>query len=159
MDYHIETVTLFPVFERVKELYSIVALHQQTVLSVAVEPSTLKVRADAERLQQVIANLVSNVLKFTPAGGKVTIAAQLTEHKVIIRVSDTGKGIAKEVIKTLFKRFTQSDIAAQRSNRIQGTGLGLYIVAETLEAMGANIRLESAIGQGTQAIIEFSCVS
>ena len=102
---------------------------------------------DRARLAQVLDNLVSNALKFTPAGGRVAIALYFTEDHVVLKVADTGIGIAADEQQRLFERFFRSSTAID--NAIPGTGLGLAITHAIVERHGAKIELESAENEGT----------
>jgi signal transduction histidine kinase len=108
-------------------------------------PSELPaVWADAERLQQVLANLLGNAIKFTPAGGAVTVRTELSGERVVVSVADTGPGIEPEDLPHVFERFWQ----APRSAGL-GTGLGLFISKGIVEALGGEIWAESQLGVGT----------
>jgi two-component system sensor histidine kinase BaeS len=103
------------------------------------------IQADPLRLGQVIGNLVSNAIKFTPAGDSVTVEAGGDEKQVWVRVSDTGPGVPPEERKTLFAPF----VRGQQGRRFpQGMGLGLSIARDLVEAHGGRIELESNVGQG-----------
>jgi signal transduction histidine kinase len=108
------------------------------------------VHGDAKRLEQVLTNLVSNAVKFTPAGGTVRVAIEqeTTEDGAewaIIRVSDTGIGIPQEDLPKLFNRFFR----ASNALTIQGTGLGLAIARGVVQQHGGEMSVDSAVGQGT----------
>jgi signal transduction histidine kinase len=105
------------------------------------------IEGDAGRLGQVIDNLLSNALKFTPPGGRVGLRLFETAAGVQIEVSDTGMGISAEDQEQLFERFFRT--AEATSAAIQGTGLGLSIVAAIVEAHGGSITVDSEIGFGT----------
>jgi CheY-like chemotaxis protein/anti-sigma regulatory factor (Ser/Thr protein kinase) len=106
------------------------------------------VRADPRRLQQIIWNLLSNAVRFTPANGRVTVTARDGHGGVEIVVSDTGAGIPPEFLPHVFDRFRQGDSSTTRSHG--GLGLGLAIVRDLLELHGGHVRAESAgQGQGT----------
>ena len=116
-------------------------------------PSMLMVLADAHRLGQVTANLLSNALKFTPDGGRIDIEAAAVEGNAEVRVRDTGCGLSPEDIGKLFQPFTKVGSPAPQK-RHTGTGLGLFICKGILEQMGGSIRCESpGLGQGTTFII------
>jgi signal transduction histidine kinase len=106
-----------------------------------------QVPADAGKLKQMLLNLVSNAVKFTPEGGCVTIAAQRLVAAVEISVSDTGIGIAESDREHLFEEFRQvdSDVARQH----HGTGLGLALTKRFVELHGGHIRLTSEVGKGS----------
>jgi signal transduction histidine kinase/DNA-binding response OmpR family regulator len=99
------------------------------------------IAADADRLQQMVWNLVSNAIKFTPKGGKVTLEAARAEGRVTIRVSDTGAGISPELQPVIFEPFRQGDGSTTR--RYGGLGLGLTIVRQLVQAHGGTVRVES----------------
>jgi signal transduction histidine kinase len=106
-----------------------------------------QVQADAGKLRQMLLNLVSNAVKFTPEGGRVTIGAQRLADSVEISVSDTGIGIAESEFEHLFEEFRQidSDIAREQ----HGTGLGLALTKRFVELHGGQIRLASVVGKGS----------
>jgi signal transduction histidine kinase len=105
------------------------------------------VRADRERLEQVVLNLLSNAMKFTPAGGRVTLDCAVGGGAVIVRVRDTGRGIPAELQSTIFEPFTQVDGSYTRA--VGGAGLGLAISRELSRAMGAELTVESVPGRGS----------
>lgn len=107
------------------------------------------VMADQLRISQALNNLISNSLKFTPSGGKVTInVVQKESNYIEISVSDTGIGIEKGKQKSLFTKFYQVLDNNNGSNQ-QGSGLGLYITKHIIEAHGGKINLTSLPGKGT----------
>jgi signal transduction histidine kinase len=116
----------------------------ELVLDVEAEPT---VEGDAGRLGQAIDNLLSNALKFTPPGGRVTLRLFETSNGAHVEVSDTGMGVSTEDQAQLFERFFRTSEAT--SAAIQGTGLGLSIVAAIVEAHGGSIDVESEVGFGT----------
>ena len=101
-----------------------------------------KINADAERLQQVFWNLLINAIKFTPAGGKVTIDSTVTNSTVSIRVIDTGRGIAPEVLPFVFDRFRQAETKSS-TRTTGGLGLGLAIVRHLVEIHGGDVMANS----------------
>ncbi len=102
---------------------------------------------DRERLAQLIGNLVSNALKFTPPGGRMTVRAFADDGRAVIEVEDTGIGIPKSEQDRLFQRFFRSSTATEQA--IPGTGLGLVISKAIAEAHGGTIGVSSDTGQGT----------
>jgi PAS domain S-box-containing protein len=99
---------------------------------------------DRERLQQVLENLIGNAVKFTAAGGRITVGAAAKDNTVLFWVSDTGAGIAAEHLPFVFERFWQA-----RKDRRLGAGLGLPIVKGIVEAHRGRIWIESVVGRGT----------
>jgi two-component system, OmpR family, phosphate regulon sensor histidine kinase PhoR len=110
-------------------------------------PSGLRVRADRDRLQQVLVNLLDNAIKYGKAGGRITLGAQGSAGKSIqVWVSDDGPGIPPEARGRLFERFYRVDKA--RSRETGGTGLGLSIVKHIVQSHGGEVWVESDPGQG-----------
>jgi PAS domain S-box-containing protein len=102
------------------------------------------VSADANRVQQVLSNLIGNAIKFTPHGGWITVSAERTDHEVLFAVSDTGKGIPPEHLPHIFGQFWQGAKADDR-----GIGLGLAIAKGIVEAHRGRIWVESVVGEGS----------
>ena len=109
--------------------------------------------ADGDRLAQVVANLLDNALKHTPAGGMVTLAAAPAAEAGAVEISviDTGPGIAAEDLSRIFERFYQVDKSRQAAGR--GAGLGLAISREIVAAHGGQIRGESVVGLGSKFVV------
>jgi PAS domain S-box-containing protein len=108
-------------------------------------------RGDAARVRQIIANLISNALKFTDKG-RAEVAVARTVSGIEIRVSDTGIGIPADRVDKLFQKFEQADASTTR--RFGGTGLGLAICREFSELMGGSVRVTSTQGEGSTFIVE-----
>jgi PAS domain S-box-containing protein len=110
-------------------------------------PEAVSVQADASRLQQIALNLLSNAIKFTDAGGIVTISTEPEGEQLVLRVQDTGKGIARDFLPRIFDRFSQED--ASRSRRYSGLGLGLAITKSLVDMHDGTIEVSSGgPGQG-----------
>jgi two-component system sensor histidine kinase GlrK len=105
------------------------------------------VSVDAERLMQVLRNLLGNALKFTPRGGSVRVLVRRAEDGVNVSVTDTGPGIPKEHISVIFEKFNQA--SPDGSRKFQGTGLGLAIVKHIVHAHGGRVWVESEVGRGS----------
>ena len=103
---------------------------------------------DPEQLKQVVTNLISNAVKFTPSGGEVTVRAKEENKQLFLEVSDTGVGIDQEKLPFIFNRFYQADSSATR--RGEGTGIGLAHTQELVQLMGGTIAVESKLGAGTR---------
>ena len=104
--------------------------------------------ADGDRAGQVLRNLINNALRHTPEGGRVTLAAQLTQSFIKLIIQDTGEGIAPEDLPLVFDRFYRGDKSRARASG--GTGLGLAIAKTLVEAMGGQIGVESRVSQGSR---------
>jgi signal transduction histidine kinase len=143
------------------DLGTIVAEAIESSLPAALE-KRIELRADVEamprlqgdraRLAQVLDNLVSNALKFTPAGGHVIVRLRTASGSALLEVSDTGRGLPAEEQDRLFERFFRSSRAAE--DAIPGTGLGLAIAKTIVERHGGRISLESAVDDGTTVRVE-----
>lgn len=126
------------------ELYEDTADEAQVALHADV-PANLAVRADRDRLRQVLANLVDNAIKYTPAGGRIDVEAVRENGTVAIRVRDTGRGISEQDLPRIFDRLYRGD----QSRTTRGLGLGLSLVRAYTEAQGGTISVESQSNQGT----------
>jgi signal transduction histidine kinase len=104
------------------------------------------IRADERKVKQVLLNLLSNALKFTPEGGRIDVRARVEDGVAEISVTDTGVGIAPEDQEAVFEEFRQVGLAAKK---IEGTGLGLAISRKFIELHGGAIRVKSRIGSGS----------
>jgi two-component system phosphate regulon sensor histidine kinase PhoR len=114
-------------------------------ITVILAPMLPQVLADAERVQQVVTNLVHNAIKFTPPGGTVTVSAAVHGDETLISVKDTGVGIAAEDLPRIFERFYKAD----RARSGGGTGLGLAIAKHIIQGHGGRIWVESVEGEGS----------
>jgi two-component system sensor histidine kinase VicK len=114
-----------------------------------------EITGDKDRIEQVIINIISNAIKYTPDNGIIKLTASRLEDNVEIRISDTGMGIPKEDLPRLFERFYRVDKA--RSRAMGGTGLGLSIARNIVEAHRGSIRIESEYGKGSEVIMNFPC--
>ena len=113
-----------------------------------------KIMADRDRLAQILLNIVDNAVKFTPAGGTVTVTASSEEQGCLtVRIADTGVGIPKGEIPRLGERFYRAD--KTRSRELGGTGLGLSIVKHLMQAHGGRMAIDSAPGHGTTVSLHF----
>jgi CheY-like chemotaxis protein/anti-sigma regulatory factor (Ser/Thr protein kinase) len=121
-------------------------------LEISVQARPAMVWGDAGRLQQIVWNLLTNAVKFTPEGGRVTLRVESHDGLVQLVVEDTGEGIAAEFLPHVFERFAQADSSSTR--RHGGLGLGLSIVRDLVMAHGGTIGVESAgRGLGTKFVL------
>jgi signal transduction histidine kinase len=140
-----KNVEVGELFEEAEELFR----SQAAVASVSIDydlaPSLPPLHADRHRIMQVFSNLIGNSLKFTPAGGRITVRAQPARQEVNFTIADTGPGIPPENISDIFSPYWQ----AKRTERM-GAGLGLPIAKGIVEAHGGRIWVESAPDEGTR---------
>lgn len=131
---------------RVVQRFKVLAEKNQLVLHLDGPHHEVRIDGDERRIEQILSNLVSNAIKYTPSGS-VTVSFDCTDGRLRIAVSDTGPGIAAEDRSRLFKRFSQ--LRPARGALVEGTGLGLAISAGLAEAMGGEITLQSEPGAGS----------
>jgi PAS domain S-box-containing protein len=136
----VQNVDLIMIVESAIDVVSPAATAKEIRLQTILDSNGF-VSGDASRLQQVLWNLISNAVKFTPKGGRVQIRVERVNSSVEISVSDTGKGISPEFLPFVFERFKQSDNSTTR--RFGGLGLGLAIVRHIIELHGGTVRAES----------------
>jgi signal transduction histidine kinase len=116
-------------------------------LETFVDPALGTVLADRDKLEKIVLNLVFNALKFTAAGGRVELRAELRDERFVLQVADTGMGISEKNLPHVFDRFWQADGSSKR--KFQGVGIGLALVKELVEIQGGSVKVESQEGQGT----------
>ncbi|MBC7772647.1 MAG: PAS domain S-box protein [Pyrinomonadaceae bacterium] len=141
----VQRVELTVVMEAALESIRPAAEAKEVRLQSVLEPISDSVHGDPARIQQIIWNLVSNAVKFTPRGGRVQVVLARVNSHVEITVSDTGKGIKPEFLPHVFERFRQADSSAAREHG--GLGLGLAIVKQLVELHGGAVQVTSA-GEG-----------
>jgi PAS domain S-box-containing protein len=128
--------------------------NQSNVDVVITLPSDLPdIRGDERRIKQIVLNLLTNAIKFTPEAGTVTVSAETSVSGLRLEVRDTGIGIAKADLPKVLERFGQIDNKLSRKHK--GTGLGLPLVKELIELHGGSLNIESEVGVGTAVSVEF----
>jgi len=135
--------------EVVSEVYETMALYaekNEVELSLEFAEELPKAKFDRAKITQVIANLISNAIKFTPEKGRISVSIQHQSEELIITVSDTGMGIPKEALPKIFERFYRID---RPGKKIQGTGLGLAIAHKIVMMHSGRIEVESEVDRGT----------
>jgi PAS domain S-box-containing protein len=141
-------VNLLPVIEAALDAVAPAAEAKRIRLEAVLDPEAGSVAGDPARLQQVVWNLLSNGVKFTPPGGRVEVRLERLDSQVEIRVSDSGEGIRPEFLPHVFDRFRQADSSTTRTHG--GLGLGLAIVRHLVELHGGTVHADSAgEGQGS----------
>jgi signal transduction histidine kinase len=145
-----ENVDLNDVLQIIRRTMVPVAVQQGITLDIQNAELPL-IYADPERIRQMIINIISNALKFTKEGGKVTVFATTEDGKAAIHVEDTGEGIAPELLPHIFEKFRQGDGSLKR--RRSGTGLGLALVKTLAELQQGSVSVQSEVGKGTRFTI------
>lgn len=142
-----QATELRPLLERTAAAYAAKAQEQGISIQVTVSQHIPHVQLDPERMMQVLGNLVSNALRYTPAGGTINLSTEEDNQHIILRVQDTGTGIAPESLPYVFERFYRED----PSRRVgEGeSGLGLAIAKSIVELHGGEINVTSQLGHGT----------
>ncbi|MDF2724049.1 MAG: histidine kinase [Paenibacillus sp.] len=135
--------------DEVADRFSFQLDQKQISIEIIVEPGVDAVKLDRDQIDQVLDNLVSNAIKYTPEGGAISVHASRTEKNGLsIAVQDNGIGIPRKDLARIFDRFYRVDKA--RSRNMGGTGLGLSIAREIVKAHGGTIHLDSELNQGTR---------
>ena len=151
---HLEGLALEDVFETALTLISLRAALKNVRIQRDVQPGLPMVRADRDRLVQILVNVLDNAVKFTPEGGSVSITASPeVQGSVVIKITDTGIGISKSELPRLGERFYRID--KTRSREMGGTGLGLSIVKHLMKAHEGSMEIESTLGKGTTVSLHF----
>ena len=142
-----QTVLIQDLFTRIERSFGVLARKKNIEFKVDVESSVpTAIEADADRLHdQVLGNLLSNALKFTPEDGEICVRTWAVGKNLLIEVRDTGEGMPQDQLPYIFDKYFQVGQQA----RTKGAGLGLAIAREIVEAHGGNIKVDSATGSGT----------
>ncbi|WP_372616930.1 PAS-domain containing protein [Falsiroseomonas sp.] len=156
-----EPVAPAAVIAAVAEAFAPAATEAGLTLRTELPPRLPQLRGDARRLRQALEKLLSNAVKFTPAGGSITVSAAVGEEGLAIRVADTGIGIPPTERERMFEPFTQLDSSLAR--RFQGSGLGLHLARSLAVALGGTLTLDApqepgeklGEGPGTVAVLRF----
>lgn len=155
---NVHAVTPSTVIEAAIETVRLAADAKEISLQVFLDPDAGSISGDAARLQQVVWNLLTNAIKFTPRGGQVQVRLARVDSSVEITVADTGKGISPEFLPYVFDRFRQADSSITRTHG--GLGLGLSIVRHLIELHGGTVQAESAgFDQGATFTIRLPCLA
>lgn len=146
---HLEPVDLRDLMEELAETAGILGEHANVNVTVATPQHSLVVDVDKSRIRQLLMNLLTNAIKYTPAGGRVAISCAAEDGQVVFAVRDTGVGIAPGDLPHIFDRFWRADAARSRTGERPGVGLGLAISKWIAEAHGGTIVAHSRPGRGT----------
>lgn len=153
MDFNMQTQLLLPIIEQSLDANRAYASHFGVNLSLHSRTGAVMVNVDAQRLQQVMANYLSNAAKFSPPEGTVETLIEMDGDCVRISVVDHGPGISDEFRARIFQKFSQADASSSRQRG--GTGLGLAISKELVERMQGEIGFHSQPGQGATFFMKF----
>ena len=149
----LQTVDLPQILEKALDSVRPAAMAKGVRIEAMIRPSLPPAKGDPGRLQQILWNLLSNAIRFTPQGGKVQVAAERVGSHLEVTVSDTGEGIDPEFLPYVFDRFRQQDASTTRAHG--GLGLGLSIVKNLVELHGGEIRASSAgLGRGSTFVFQ-----
>ncbi len=151
----VDEITLESLQEWARSHFADQASGNEVSLTVRADAPEASLRSDRRLVQLIMQNLLDNALKFTPAGGRVECDLMHRPTGVVLRVADTGCGIAPDLHDRVFERFFQADASRSAAPARRGTGLGLAIVKYAAERLGATVRLESIPDQGTTVVVEF----
>jgi signal transduction histidine kinase len=148
----LQPVSMASIAHRAVDAFAAPAAEKQIALTARVNGAEGFVRGDAERLQQVANNLVSNAVKFTPEGGMVEVCVESRADRVELVVADSGRGIDPAFLPHVFERFRQEDATATREHG--GLGLGLAIARELVQLHGGSISVfSSGRGDGARFVV------
>jgi signal transduction histidine kinase/ActR/RegA family two-component response regulator len=153
-----KAVDLVTTIQAAVETLQLAAAAKKISLSMSLDDNAASVAGDPDRLQQIVWNLVSNAIKFTPKNGRVEVSLRRVDSHLEITVSDTGIGISPEFLPHVFERFRQADSSSTRIHG--GLGLGLAIVRHLAELHGGTVSATSAgLGQGAQFALRLPVAS
>jgi PAS domain S-box-containing protein len=142
-----EPVDLNQLVAEVRDVLRGLAAEKRLTLEVSVDHALRDVKTDPQRLKQVLYNYLSNAIKFTPDGGRVSVRVAPQGEQLRLDVEDTGSGIAEGDLKRLFVEFQQ--LAAAGARAVPGSGLGLALTKRIVERMGGTVEVKSTVGQGS----------
>jgi len=146
---HRETLDVRAIVEETRETGELLAEHAGVTLEVASPPTPVMLEVDAQRVRQLLLNLLTNAVKYTPAGGHIRVTLQPEDGQVTLSVTDSGIGIAVGDLPHIFDRFWRADSARTRTGERPGAGLGLAISKWIAEAHGGRIDVTSRPGRGS----------
>jgi len=142
-----QTIAPRELLEQVIASFTPLADSQSVTLKMEISDDLPSMDVDRDRMVQVLGNLVSNSLRFTPQGGKISLSADLSDDDIILTVDDTGSGIAPEYLDNIFARFYRASESRYQSDN--ESGLGLAIAKSIVTAHGGQISAKSRLGRGT----------
>jgi len=156
IELHTAPVNLAELVRRVVAAQQPYAPHHEFVLELTDEFERAPVIADEDKLDQVLANLVSNAIKYAPSGGEIRITGDTTDRGVRMSIADQGLGIPKDQLDKVFDRF--HTVQGREGATMEGPGIGLYIVRHLVVLHGGSISVESEFGEGSTFTIDLPLV-
>lgn len=153
----LERIVVNGIVERaVESAQSLIDRHKHK-LTVSLSPAPVWLYADAARLEQVVVNLLTNAAKYTVDGGHISLSVQQEANECVLRLRDTGVGIAAELLPRIFDLFTQAEQSLDRSQG--GLGIGLALVQRLVELHRGRVEVHSSLGTGSEFIVRLPLVS
>ena len=148
MDFHPEKIDLAKIFAKIKDTFQTSITEKKIQFDMQIDPALCEITIDAEKLIQVFYNYISNALKFTPAGGQVSVRVYPDlKNQFRLEVQDTGIGIQDQDLSKLFGKFHQLDSGSAK--KYTGTGLGLALTKRIVEAQGGKVGVDSTHRKGS----------
>jgi len=152
MQWNMQNMSIVSLVKGSVEKMEIEASNKQQKLECFTIGSIPEIKADYDRIEQVMMNILSNAIKYTPDGGNISVYISKMYNEINIKVADNGIGIPEKDLPRIFERFYRVDKA--RSREMGGTGLGLAIAREIVEAHAGTMALKSEAGKGTEVTIK-----
>ncbi|MEO7159272.1 MAG: PAS domain-containing protein [Polaromonas sp.] len=147
-----QRVSVSDVVERALETVQPLIVQRRHELTVSLPPQPVWLHADATRLEQVLVNLLTNAAKYTDEGGRIWLSVEQEDAaEVVLKVRDTGIGIASELLPRIFELFTQAERSIDRSQG--GLGIGLSLVQRMVELHAGTVKVYSVLGQGSEFVV------
>lgn len=148
---HLEPIVVNAIVERAMESTQSRMDHHKHEITFSPSPEPVWVQGDAARLEQVIVNLLANAAKYTADGGRISVVVRQESEECVVRVRDTGVGIAAELLPHIFELFSQADRSLDRAQG--GLGIGLALVQRLVELQHGRVEAFSSLGQGSEFVV------
>ena len=147
----LERIAVRDIVDRAVETASVLVAQRRHALTLSMPAQPLWLHADGARLEQVVVNLLTNAAKYTDEGGRLWLSVEQEGEMAVLRVRDTGIGIAAELLPRIFELFTQAERSLDRSQG--GLGIGLCLVKRLVELHGGSVAVASTLGQGSEFVV------
>jgi len=149
--FQLKPMNLHVVLDRVAQKAKVLASGRNITFLESIQGDSLTIQGDPAAIERLFLSIVDNAVKYTPAGGRVSLKLRQENGQAVVEISDTGIGIPQKDLPHVFERFYRADVSRSRETR--GSGLGLSIAQWIAERHGGSVRLHSEVGQGTRALI------